>query len=98
MSDWLWDVMEKFMIFLVALSVVLVGFLIWWLIAMKMHATEGVVVDKYYDDPDWVCAKACTRHPECWTIVTDDVWYANSLCYDKADYDKINVGDHIKEN
>lgn len=63
-----------------------------------LSTAEGIVTNKYYDDPDWVCAKVCTRQDECWTLVigSEPVWN-ETTCVDESTYDSIAVGDYFKE-
>lgn len=63
----------------------------------ETHVSQGRVINKYYDDPDLVCPKACVRTRECWTLaLADEPWYDNTECVTKEYYDTVKIGDYYE--
>ncbi len=89
------DWVERFVMGLVACTVLLLIGVIGIVVMDSRHDGEGVVTNKYYDDPDLVCAKVCTISSECWVIVIDgQPWYEDGDCVSEEQYRSIEVGDY----
>lgn len=92
------DAFEFFMWALLFLAGVALSITTVFLVANWLTTAEGMVVEKYYDDPDVICSKGCIYIAECWTVVVDsEPWWNKASCVDESTYRTISVGDYFRE-